>query len=42
VLLVLLNVPIVGAFGTVVAVIELDADEAEEFPAELVAIIVKV
>jgi hypothetical protein len=35
-------VPIVGAAGTVVAVIELEADEAELVPAEDVAVSVKV
>ena len=36
------GVPIVGACGTVVAVIELDADEAELVPAEDVAVTVNV
>jgi hypothetical protein len=35
-------VPIVGACGTVVAVIELDADEAELVPAEEVAVTLNV
>jgi hypothetical protein len=35
-------VPMVGACGTVVAVIELEADEAELVPAEDVAVTLKV
>ena len=35
-------VPIVGACGTVVAVIALDADEAFDVPTELVAVTVNV
>jgi hypothetical protein len=42
VVLVTVTAPIVGACGTVVAVIELDALDALEVPAELVAVTVKV
>jgi hypothetical protein len=34
--------PIVGAWGIVVAVIEFEAEDAEEVPAEFVAVTVKV